>query len=76
MACHAFAQGDAHPANLAKKGALAGDFLNDGGLAKTHFAEALTEFGGPFQCTDATGRPGGKLGEGHAWTLKARIKVH
>jgi hypothetical protein len=73
---HAFTEGDTHTADLAEKGALAGDFLDHGGLAETHLAKSLTKLGFSVQRTHSTGRPGGEIGEGHTRTLESRIGVH
>lgn len=72
----AFPKGHAHAADLTQERGLAGDFLDDRGFAKTHFPKALTGVGLGIQRAYTTGGTRGELGEGHARTLKARIKVH
>ncbi len=72
----AFAESDSHVADLAKERAVTGDFLDDRGFAKAHFAESLTDVGRSVQRAYATSRPGGELGEGHTRTLESRIGVH
>jgi hypothetical protein len=56
------AEGDARTANLTKERVGSGNFFDDGGLAKSHFAEPLTDLGFTFELLHPTSGTDRKFG--------------
>ena len=54
MLGRAITEGDARAANLAEERMGSRNFLDDGGLAKSHFAESLADLGFTFELLHPT----------------------